>query len=204
MKLINMQCKNCGAELQVDSERKQIFCSYCGIKLLLDDESINITNRFVDEARIKEAEVRLKELEYQHERELREEVLRQEQKKTYRISLIVFLSILAVTLLIEPLRPVCILVLIFGGAALGSMRSGDRRNMQRGIRYEYSPKSRITALIICLFFGIFGIHYFYVGRIGMGFLYLITMGFFGIGWIIAIIRIACGTFTDRDGLYLKV
>ena len=60
MQLINMRCTSCGAELEVDPEKKQLFCSYCGSKLLLKDENIHITNRFVDEARLKEAEVRLK------------------------------------------------------------------------------------------------------------------------------------------------
>ena len=76
--MINLTCTNCGAELQIDAERKQAFCTYCGTKLLVDDESIHITNRIIDEARLKEAEVRLKELEYQHEKELREETIRQE------------------------------------------------------------------------------------------------------------------------------
>ena len=204
MKLINMKCQNCGADLQVDPERKQAFCSYCGTRLLVDDESINITNRFVDEARIKEAEVRLKELEYEHERELREEIIRKEQKKTFRLALMVYLAALAITYLIHPFRSVFGYVFLLGGVAILVMRSGDVRNIQRSERYDYSPKSRIAALLICFFFGVFGGHYFYVGRIGMGILYLLTLGFFGIGWLIDLIRIACGTFTDRYGLYLKV
>jgi len=203
MKLINLKCTNCGADLQVDPERKQVFCSYCGTKLLIDDETINITNRFVDEARLKEAEVRLKELEYEHEREMREELLRQEQKKSHRLSLMVYLAAILITYSVGSLRSFFPVVLIFGGIALAATRSGDKREMQRSIRYDYSPKSRVVALIICLFFGLFGGHYFYVGRAGMGFLYLITLGFFGIGWMIDVIRIACGIFTDRNGLYLK-
>ena len=204
MKLINLKCSNCGADLQVDSERKQIFCTYCGTKLLVDDETIHITNRFVDEARLKEAEVRLKEIEYEHERELREETLRQKQRKTYRISLLIYLAALFITFSFWRLRTWFPAVLVLGGIALAAMRSGDKHSMQRNIRYDYSPKSRVAALLICVFFGPIGIHYFYVGRIGMGVLYLFTVGLFGIGWMIDIIRIACGTFTDSNGLYLKV
>jgi len=203
MKLINLRCSNCGADLQIDPERKQAFCSYCGTRLLVDDETINITNRFVDEARLKEAEIRLKELEYEHERELRAEKLQQEQKKAHSISLLAFLLALIITFSIEGLREWFPAVLIFGGIALAASRSGDRRIMQRNVRYDYSPKSRLGAFFICFFFGIFGFHYFYVGRVGMGILYLITVGFFGIGWMIDLIRIACGIFTDKNGLYLK-
>ena len=63
MKLISMRCPHCGAELSIDMERRQAFCQYCGNMLLLDDENtININKRIVDEARLKEAEIRLKEL----------------------------------------------------------------------------------------------------------------------------------------------
>ena len=46
-------------------------------------------------------------------------------------------------------------------------------------------------------------HYFYVRRPGMGILYLFTMGLFGIGWLIDLIRILTGSFRDCDGLPLR-
>ncbi len=66
-----------------------------------------------------------------------------------------------------------------------------------------SDKSKITALLLCIFLGEFGVHYFYVGRIGMGILYLFTAGFFGIGWLIDIFRIALGSFRDNVGEPLR-
>lgn len=71
-----------------------------------------------------------------------------------------------------------------------------------GRKYEdCSPKSRGLALILaclgCLI--ISGIHRFYVGKIGTGILWLLTGGLFGIGTIIDIIMIACGSFEDSDG-----
>lgn len=41
---------------------------------------------------------------------------------------------------------------------------------------------------ICLFLGMFGVHKFREKKIGMGILYLCTMGLFGIGWFIDCIR----------------
>lgn len=55
-----------------------------------------------------------------------------------------------------------------------------------------SDKKKGTALLLCLFGGIFGLHYFYVGRIGKGILYIFTLGFFMIGWIKDVIDIALG------------
>ena len=68
---------------------------------------------------------------------------------------------------------------------------------------DVSPKSKTVALLLCIFFGYFGLHYFYTNKKGMGLLYFFTTGLFGIGWIIDIIRIICGSFTDSDGLILK-
>lgn len=41
-----------------------------------------------------------------------------------------------------------------------------------------------VAFFLCLFLGFLGAHKFYEGRTGMGILYLLTMGLFGIGWLI--------------------
>jgi len=62
-----MKCKKCGKEVK----KSDAFCQYCGTKILLDD--YRSTHRFVDEARIKEAElecqIRLKELEMEKEKQ---------------------------------------------------------------------------------------------------------------------------------------
>lgn len=47
-------------------------------------------------------------------------------------------------------------------------------------------KSKWTAFFLCLFLGEFGAHKFYEGKMGMGFAYLFTVGFCGIGWLIDI------------------
>ena len=66
-----------------------------------------------------------------------------------------------------------------------------------------SEKSWIAALLLCIFLGEFGIHRFYVGKVGTGILYLLTVGFFGIGIIVDIIMIAVGSFTDKSGCFVK-
>lgn len=48
-----------------------------------------------------------------------------------------------------------------------------------------------TAFFLCLFLGFFGAHKFYEGKKGMGILYILTFGLFGIGWIIDLIAILC-------------
>ena len=58
-------------------------------------------------------------------------------------------------------------------------------NMQTG-----TWKNKWISLLLCIFLGWLGIHRFYEGKVVTGILYLFTLGFFGVGWIIDIIRIA--------------
>ena len=67
------------------------------------------------------------------------------------------------------------------------------------INLDASSKSRLVALLLCIFLGSLGVHRFYVGKIGTGIIWLFSAGCFGIGWIIDIIMIACGKMTDKDG-----
>lgn len=69
-------------------------------------------------------------------------------------------------------------------------------------QYAASGKSRIVALLLCVFFGYFGAHYFYAGRWGMGFLYLFTAGLFCFGWFYDIYKICTGKFCDKWGVIL--
>lgn len=55
------------------------------------------------------------------------------------------------------------------------------------------PKDKLTALLLCIFLGEWGIHRFYEGRIGTGILWMFTFGLFGLGWLYDIIRIACAS-----------
>lgn len=66
-----------------------------------------------------------------------------------------------------------------------------------------SSKDKKTALILCVLVGLFGIHDFYLGRIGGGILKLLTANIFGIGWISDIIKIATGTYKDGAGEPLR-
>jgi TM2 domain-containing membrane protein YozV len=62
-----------------------------------------------------------------------------------------------------------------------------------------SEKNRTNTLLLCLFFGLFGAHHFYVGRKKMGLVYVFTLGLAGVGYIIDLVRIFKGTFADKKG-----
>lgn len=66
-----------------------------------------------------------------------------------------------------------------------------------------SDKSKKTALILCAVGGFFGLHQYYVGKIGTGLLYTFTGGLFLIGWLLDLIKIATGSFKDNAGAPLR-
>jgi len=49
---------------------------------------------------------------------------------------------------------------------------------------EGKMKNKWVSVTLCFFLGIFGAHKFYEGKIGMGILYLFTVGLFGIGVLV--------------------
>ena len=58
-----------------------------------------------------------------------------------------------------------------------------------------------TVFFLCLFLGEFGAHKFYEKKVGMGILYLLTAGLFGIGILVDLCRILIVPeryFTEND------
>jgi len=66
-----------------------------------------------------------------------------------------------------------------------------------------SKKSRTVAALLCWFFGIIGVHRFYVGKVGTGIVQILTFGGFTIWLWIDFIMILCGKFKDKQGQQLS-
>lgn len=69
---------------------------------------------------------------------------------------------------------------------------------------EYSNKNGFFAFLLCIFFGPFGFHRFYVGKNISGVFYIFTFGFLGVGWIVDVVKLLHGTFLDKSGKPLKL
>jgi len=68
-----------------------------------------------------------------------------------------------------------------------------------------SSKNGVVCLILALLLGCFGIHRFYVGKVGTGILTIILFfGVFGIWPLIDAIMVLMGKFTDADGKIVKL
>ena len=67
-----------------------------------------------------------------------------------------------------------------------------------------SEKSGIACLLFLLLLNPWGIHRMYVGKVGTGILFLLTLGGFGIWWLIDLILLIAGGFTDVDGATVEL
>lgn len=68
---------------------------------------------------------------------------------------------------------------------------------------EKSDKGFVPAVLLCVLLGGFGIHRFYVGKIGTGILMLFTLGGLGIWGLIDFVMIVTGNFKDKHGRPVK-
>ena len=57
----------------------------------------------------------------------------------------------------------------------------------------------LTLFLLTFFVGVLGVHRFYTGKIGTGFLMLITLGGFGIWFLVDLILVVTGQFTNKEG-----
>ena len=96
------------------------------------------------------------------------------------------------------------------GAGVNMNRSMDQpvvnvNNNFGSFDFNESDKSKSTSVLLAAlgFFGLAGIHRFYVGKPLSGLLWLCTGGLCGIGTLVDVIQIASGTFKDGAGRIIK-
>lgn len=82
--VISIKCPNCGATLYEDPSRKELYCSYCGGRLLLQNQNEHIY-RYIDEAKLKEVEanekIQMRNLELLDQMRIDDEKAYKERRK---------------------------------------------------------------------------------------------------------------------------
>ena len=66
-----------------------------------------------------------------------------------------------------------------------------------------SDRDWIVTVLLAFFLGVFGVHRFYTGNIGIGVVQLLTLGGCGIWALIDFILILVGSYTDAEGRQLR-
>ena len=66
-----------------------------------------------------------------------------------------------------------------------------------------SKRKILPAVILCVLFGYFGTHRFYVGKVGTGMLQMLTLGGLGFWMLYDAIMLVLGKFTDSENAVLS-
>ena len=73
-----------------------------------------------------------------------------------------------------------------------------------GSSLDVSKRKVLPALLLCLLFGVFGTHRFYVGKVGSGMLQMLTLGGLGLWVIYDSLLLVMRKFTDNQGAKLRL
>ena len=97
--LVSVKCPECGATLSLEENMQQAFCSYCGARVLVNNDNEYIF-KHIDEAEIRRAEtdriIKLKKLEIAEQKSARE----QKNKRTILLITLISAVIGIITLLV--------------------------------------------------------------------------------------------------------
>jgi TM2 domain-containing membrane protein YozV len=66
-----------------------------------------------------------------------------------------------------------------------------------------SPKDWLVTFLLCIFLGFLGVHRFYTGHILVGLIQLVTLGGFGIWWLIDLVLVLTNRYRDANGNALQ-
>ena len=194
---IDFRCPACGAPLSLDEKRGVYVCDYCGTTMPVNDPRLR--KSLHDE----------KKFEYFRE-ENEEYEAKYEAWRKLLAKWLVLLGVLFMPLFflnnsrIEDIfMGLFTAALIFGGAAVAALKPRRSDVAADPTDIKSSPKSRTVALVLNIIFGWLGAHNFYAGKIGLGLLYLLSFGLFGIGWAIDFGLILAGRYRDKNGRVLR-
>jgi len=79
MKLVEMKCKNCGAQLKVENDATEVTCKFCGANYKLDDGKIRIDTENFHEAGYQLEKGKLK-AQMEAEEERKNKIIEKEKK----------------------------------------------------------------------------------------------------------------------------
>ena len=82
-------------------------------------------------------------------------------------------------------------------------RHGSKKDIPGKNSLNNSTRKRLIALILCLCFGVFGVHRFYAGKNKSAKVQLFTVGGFVIWFLIDLVLIIVGEFADGEGRRIR-
>lgn len=224
MKLISMNCPDCGASLNVKDNAKKVTCEYCGGQVIIQEPSITVNHvqhgDITEEQAYKNAETYLNKLKdyveaYKCYKSLSKKyvddpmvwigLLRSYSndftRKTYDQHYINEIEriwnnyiSLASQNEIDMYKPKYEQYISNIESLKPTYETGNKYNDALNNSYQHNHMLR---LIIILFFGGWGVHKFLDNKPVMGVVYILTFGLFGIGIIVDLINEFAALMSER-------
>ena len=213
MDVQRLVCVSCGAPIDISADTQRLKCAYCGVALAVDRSEGHVALKTVEQVRQivedagaqTQAELRRLDLGNQVQTaQLQLSSIQAEIRSLQREP--------ASSTVTEQLRDLrgqeatCLARLRELQALLAAPGSAPRaRALCRSTqRTAMSPREDWTAaFLLCLFFGVFGVHRFYTGHMVTGALQLLTLGGFYFWWLFDLFTIAANRFRDSEGKLVR-
>jgi DNA-directed RNA polymerase subunit RPC12/RpoP len=143
-KFVSIKCPECGAALDIEEGRNQVFCSYCGTKIKIENDNEYVC-RNIDEAKVKQVEaeqmLRMREMEL-------EEKEQERTRKSKRVAYIVAGILFVVGLIVFTIEAgFAGMIMMLAGALIAEfnflgVNNSDKK--QKAKRIIYSNEVQIT------------------------------------------------------------
>lgn len=196
MKLISTECPKCKGKIKVSENTKNAKCEYCGNEFIIDDEVTKVKHimagQIDEEQEFKNGRANLKFKEYEKAYDIYYSL-----SERYADNKEVWLGLLrAVTedftskeYRVEAKKYYNKYITLASENEIEKYKTKYEKYIDSFSEYDKidaknkSVKNGKDHIILVIFGGLFGLHKFVQGKIGMGFLYLFTGGLFLVGWI---------------------
>lgn len=215
IQIFEVSCASCGAPIRVPDDVDRLNCTHCGTGLIIQRGEGYISTKIAQE---------LKEAIQDTREETRASIYRlelQQQLSTTQLQLADVQSEIRslqrvrktpqVNQQIQELRRQEIHLIrrveylhrvLEGEIGEDGLPIEEETQYQEILSESYGTKNWTTSFVLCLLLGFWGVHRFYSGHIVIGLIQFLTMGGFGVWWLIDLYLIGTGRFRDADGFLL--
>gem|GEM_PF-985315 len=206
MQVTGIDCPSCGAPILLNAGNSSGYCEYCGKTVIVESEMLeDVGEKIASTIHAADSKTQVEIQRLQHTQELNMLQMQLSNLRSEKRNLERNKNRQTTNQLAQIQNEEKGIINRISNLQDALNRTGLTVN-DRGYPLndpQVSNCSQSTTLLLAVFLGFFGVHRFYTGRIGTGFIQLLTSGGFGIWWIVDVIAIATGNFKDSKGRSLN-
>lgn len=208
MDITHLECPKCGAPMTETNER--VSCPYCGHEAVLESKKVNRIGEQVSssiQSTGQNTQMELKRLQLTQELsalQMQLSNIRSEKRSLSLVERKTRQHVQQLNEIAEEERQVTARIQLLQETLYPQAAAARASQPLPGMAAAApGEKSQGAALALAFFLGYFGAHRFYSGHNTLGWVYLFTLGGFGLGYFIDLILILTGVYKDAWGRKLR-